>query len=59
MKVKVISLRQNLLKGIDGLLDKTTLVELDLYDNELVEIPDFSKLDNLEYVILFYFYNNT
>lgn len=47
-KVRVISLRQNLLSDITGLLDLRTLKELDLYDNELNEISDLSNLSALE-----------
>ena len=38
--IRVISLRQNLLSDITGLLDLRTVKELDLYDNELTEISD-------------------
>ncbi len=47
-KVKALTLRQNLLKDITSLLKLKTLKELDLYDNEISEIPDFSELNTLE-----------
>jgi len=47
-KIKVLCLRQNLLKDVSALMDLTTLTELDLYDNELKEVPDASKLHQLE-----------
>ena len=46
-QIKVLSLRQNLLKNVDSLMKLETLVELDLYDNELKAIPDLSKLEGL------------
>lgn len=47
-KVEVMNLRQNMLKDVTSLMILTTLKELDLYDNELTEIPDLSKLERLE-----------
>ena len=55
----MVTLRQNLLSDVTGLLGLSTLTELDMYDNELAVIPDFSKLSKLEYVaiyVLFWIY---
>ncbi len=46
--IKVLCLRQNLLKDVSMVTGRTTLVELDVYDNELKTIPDCSKLQQLE-----------
>ena len=47
-KVEVLTLRQNLLRDITPVLTLRTLKELDVYDNELTEIPDLSQLEGLE-----------
>ena len=47
--MKVLTLRQNLIKNVDPLMELRTLVELDLYDNEISEVPDLSPLQNLGY----------
>lgn len=46
-KVHTITLRQNLLKEIDLLLELNTVTDLDLYDNEISTIPDLSQLNKL------------
>lgn len=43
-----MTLRQNILKDVAPLMTLTTLKELDLYDNEITEFPDLSKLEKLE-----------
>ena len=47
-KIKVLTLRQNLLKDITPLLKLDTLTDLDLYDNEIAVIPDLSRLTKLQ-----------
>ena len=47
---QVLALRQNLLKDIHLLARLTTLVELDVYDNELETIHAVEHLTKLEYV---------
>ncbi len=49
-KIKVLTLRQNLLKDISSLCHLPTLSDLDVYDNELTAVPDLSMLTQLEYV---------
>ena len=56
-KIKVLTLRQNVLKDISPLQKLPTLSDLDVYDNELTEIPDLSMLTQLEYVAVI-IYNN-
>ena len=46
-KVKVLSLRQNLIKDVSPLAELATLEELDLYDNELATIHAMEKLSSL------------
>ncbi len=45
--VEVLTLRQNLLSDVTSVSSLTSLRELDLYDNELKEIPDTSQLTQL------------
>lgn len=51
-KVKVVNLRQNLLSDVSQLLHLETLIDLDLYDNEITAMPDLSNLCKLEYVMI-------
>lgn len=43
-----LCLRQNLITKIEGLSTLTTLVELDLYDNQLTRIENLEQLVNLQ-----------
>ena len=45
--MEVLTLRQNMLKEVTLVTKLSTLRELDLYDNELSEIPDISELTQL------------
>lgn len=46
-RVEILTLRQNLLSDVSSVTSLSTLRELDLYDNELKEIPDTGKLTQL------------
>ena len=46
-KVKILTMRQNLIKDIGPIAELSTLRELDLYDNELTATPDLSKMNAL------------
>ena len=48
--IKVLTLRQNLLRDVSQLLQLRTLTDLDLYDNELSAVPDISELKEITYV---------
>ena len=43
-RVEILTLRRNLLSDVTSVTSLSTLQELDLYDNELKDIPDMSKL---------------
>ena len=45
---QTICLRNNLIKKIEGLTTVTTLVQLDLYDNQIMKIQGLESLVNLE-----------
>ena len=49
-KVKVLTLRQNLIPDMKPLSGLQTLQELDLYDNELTAITGLEHMSELTYV---------
>ena len=51
-KVKVLTLRQNLIPDMAPLSGLRTLQELDLYDNELTAITGLDDLNELTYVYM-------
>ena len=51
-KVKVLTLRQNLIPDMAPLSGLRTLQELDLYDNELTAITGLDDLNELTYVYI-------
>ena len=54
-KLKVLSLRQNLIEKIEGLENLIFLEELELYDNRLKKIENIGFLVNLRCLLNFYF----
>ncbi len=45
--MEVLTLRQNLLSDLTSVTSLVTLRELDLYDNEVKDIPDTANLTQL------------
>jgi len=48
LNFQTLCLRQNLVKKLEGLDTLTSLIELDMYDNQLTAIENLEHLENLQ-----------